>query len=121
MPTTFILSGPQGIGKSRQAQRLALLLGCTSVIDPLEGDNPPPIPAGALAVRTWDGASFIPPAGSVVIAATDEAALQNLMDTLNDLLRAKPIRPPYASVSIPCRCNSSSKDGCACIQEVMRS
>jgi hypothetical protein len=46
--TSFFLFAPQGAGKSSKAERIAELLGCTSIVDDWQPGQP--VPYGALVL-----------------------------------------------------------------------
>lgn len=68
-PDFFVLSGPQGSGKSRHAAEIARLLGATSIVD--EWDGVSPVPAGALALTSNPHPDFF---GTAPQATNSEAA-----------------------------------------------
>ena len=45
---SVVVHGPQGCGKTRNAQALAAAFGCSSIIDDWDGRSP--LPSGALAL-----------------------------------------------------------------------
>ena len=47
-PFTVVIIAPQGAGKSRHAETLRAMFGCTSIVD--EWDGVTPLPPGALAL-----------------------------------------------------------------------
>lgn len=64
---SFFLFGPQGSGKSRNAQQLAELLGCTSIVD--EWQPGQPVPEGALVLSNLGPEQF----GALGVASQGEA------------------------------------------------
>ena len=46
-PTVYV-SAPPGTGKSRNAEELCVMFGCTSIVD--EWDGLSPVPSGALVL-----------------------------------------------------------------------
>lgn len=73
--TSYVLCGPQGIGKTRRADQLAAALGCTTVLDDWNGDRV--LPDGVLAVT--NDCVYFPAPGSVGFHVEDAAGLNALM------------------------------------------
>ena len=49
-PPTVFVSAPQGAGKSRNAEALRAMFGCTSILDDEDWDGNSEVPAGALVL-----------------------------------------------------------------------
>jgi len=84
--TSYVLCGPQGIGKTKRAAELAAALGCTTVLDDWDGAGR--LPDRVLAV-TCDCVYF-PVSGGVGFNIEDTAGL----DALMALLVPEPPRAP---------------------------
>lgn len=75
--TTYILSGPQAIGKTRNKDRLAAALKVSTVVD--DCTTVPPTDADQLVITNT--AISVPP-GSVMFDVEDEAGLEALINLL---------------------------------------
>lgn len=75
---TYILVGPQGIGKSTHAARLAKLLGCRAIQDEWNGQDL--IHPGTLAITNAIGHAA--PAGATCLQAKDAGDLARLISDL---------------------------------------
>ena len=69
-----VLSGPQGIGKTRHSATLARLLDASAIVDDWNGRDE--LSPGALAITSGD---FVLPAGAVAFQVEDEAGIEALI------------------------------------------
>lgn len=86
MKTTFVLCGPQGIGKTINSTQLADLLHCDHIIDDWDGRSD--LRDGALAITNGD---YVLPPGGVAFHAEDEAGLAALVKVLRVQNHGKPV------------------------------
>lgn len=107
----IILCGTQGIGKTKNAPRLAELLHIETIVDDWDGETP--LPPGAIAISN---AEYIFPENAIAIHAESEKALEGLLNRLEGLLHAQPLRPHFSTSFVPCYCHSVTKEGCTCHQ-----
>lgn len=119
MHPTYILTGPQGIGKTTAARQIASILGCSHVVD--EWDGVATLPAGALALTNALG--YNPPRGAVVFSVMDAEGISNLLDTLSshrdtEEQPARIFRLPYAVDFYVCTCGAAVRPDCTCSQEL---
>jgi hypothetical protein len=75
--TTYILSGPQGIGKTRHKARLAAALKVSTVVE--DCTTAPPSDADQLVITNT---AISAPPGSVMFDVEDEAGLAALISLL---------------------------------------
>lgn len=118
MQHTYILTGPQAIGKTTAARQLAAILGCTHVVDDWNGSDA--IQPGALAITNALG--HYPPAGAVAFSVSDAAGITNLLAALSpwqadDEAPVKFFRLPYADDLYPCSCGATVRSHCICSHE----
>lgn len=73
--TTFILCGPQAVGKTLHAAQIAAGLGCSQIIDDWNGTTP--IPPGVLAITNGD---FVIPPGGIALHIEDSAGMERLIE-----------------------------------------
>ncbi|MDA8093395.1 MAG: hypothetical protein M0T84_05685 [Betaproteobacteria bacterium] len=113
-----ILSGPQGIGKTRATFRLADIFQCERVVD--EWDGISAIRPGTLVITTAN--NYAIPRGGVGFRVADEAGIASLLHLLERSggsraeIKARKVRIPYTHRYIPCMCGAIEKDDCQCIQ-----
>jgi hypothetical protein len=74
---TYILSGPQGIGKTHYADELASLLQCRNIVD--EWDGRKELPPGTLAITNGD---HITPPGAVSLHIENSSSMNALLRKL---------------------------------------
>jgi hypothetical protein len=77
MQAIYILSGPQGIGKTRYAAELASLLQCRNIVD--EWDGREELPQRTLAITSCE---HTPPSGAVSLYIEDSRGLNALLRKL---------------------------------------
>lgn len=77
MSKTFILCGPQAIGKTRHAETLAAALSCAFIHDEWNGVDA--LRAGTLAITN---AEYTMPEGGVAFHVEDEAGIDVLVSLL---------------------------------------
>lgn len=75
MTKTYILSAPQGIGKTAAARQIAARLGCPTIIDDWDGRSS--LPGNAIAVTNT--VEHLRPAGSVAFQVEDKEGLAHLL------------------------------------------
>ena len=80
MQTIYILSRPQGIGKTRYAAELASLLQCTNIVD--EWDGRKELPQGTLAITNVEPVTL---PGAVSLHIEDSSSMIALLTTLKSL------------------------------------
>jgi hypothetical protein len=95
-PRTVVVCAPQGAGKTKYAEALRAMFGCSSIVDDWDGESP--LPAGALALT-----NSMP----VQCAARDGYAPD---------APVRRVRPPYSREFIDCTCGARDKDDCLCIR-----
>lgn len=78
MARTYILAGPQGIGKTTHAAKLALLLGCTTITDEWNGRDS--LQPETLAITNADDDT--PPSGATLLRVKDADELAKLISDL---------------------------------------
>ena len=77
MHRTFILCGPQAVGKTRHAEALAVALSCQFIQDDWNGIDP--LRPATLAITN---AEYTMPEGGVAFHIEDEAGLEALISLL---------------------------------------
>lgn len=76
---TYVLCGPQAIGKTRNSADFAALLGCDRIVDDWDGVED--LLGGTLAITN---AEYTMPAGAVAFHVEDEKGLTSLLATLTN-------------------------------------
>lgn len=111
MNRTFILCGPQAVGKTRRAESIASALKCQFIQDDWNGRDP--LRAGTLAITN---AEYTMPEGGVAFHIEDEAGLKNLLlmlggdpDNCTNRVRLPYQRQSVSACSIEARNLLSSK------------
>lgn len=118
MKRTYILTGPQAIGKTTAARQLASILGCARVVDDWNGGDP--VEAGALTIT--NALVSRPPRGGVAFSVKDADGLAHLLAILShrqvgDEAPVQFFRLPYADDIYPCTCGAAARSDCTCSHE----
>lgn len=79
MKDIYVLTAPQGIGKTQKAEALAAKLGCQYIVDDWNGQDA--LRAGTLAITNQ--ADFEIPLEAMVLEASNEADLDSLIATFS--------------------------------------
>jgi hypothetical protein len=116
----FILTGPQGIGKSIEAERIIAALNLSGFYDDWDGASD--FPANSLAITTLPRADMVFDNSASILIVEDRKALLDLVAALERAAQTRAEvrgsdggcghgleRQPYARFATPCQCEQARR------------